>query len=86
MENARHEIRNITKVDHPINLDRFKQAFPGVFEEAGTLQKGTAKAALMTKYKMSAKVAEVQLSAVCDDIPSGPPVWDLAVKKPKGGI
>ncbi len=84
LEEGRYYLKNTTKADHPINIERFKTAFPGIFEKIATVQKGDAKAYIMANHRVSAKVAEVQLEAVCDTVPRGPPVWDLEVMKRKG--
>ena len=81
LEEAQYELKDTVRTTHPINIDSFKKAFPGLFEKIAIVEKGTAEAALITDYKMSAKVAKTQLAAVCDDVRSGPPVWTLAVKK-----
>lgn len=84
MEEGRYYLKNVTKADHPINIERFKTAFPGIFEQIATIQKVDAKAYIMANHGVSAKVAEVQLAAVCDTVSRGPPVWDLEVMKRKG--
>jgi hypothetical protein len=83
MEEGRYQIVNRAKVDHPINIERFKATFPAVFEQCASVKKTDAVAGLMTVLGVKKAVAEKQLDAVCDDVPAGPPVWEFTVKTEK---
>jgi len=81
MAEGRYQLVNRTKVDHPINIDRFKSAYPQVFERAVTIKKTDAISALMDHFGIKKTQAETQIASVCDDVPSGPPSWELTMRK-----
>jgi len=85
MAEGRYQIVNRTRVDHPVNIDRFKAEYPQVFDKVATIKKTDALSALMTHLGVKKAQAETRLAAVCDDIPAGHPSWELTVQKGGGG-
>lgn len=80
MDEGRYQIVNKARVDHPINIARFRASFPDVFERAVSVKKTDAVNALMTALGIKKAAAESRLEKVCDDVPAGEPVWELTVK------